>query len=422
MKITNIISREILDSRGNPTVETDIEINDEHWGRAAVPSGASTGKHEALELRDGDMNRYRGKGVLKAVANVNKIIGPEVMEKKITTIEDLDKLMIDLDGTENKSNLGANAILSVSMAFIQAAAQAQDLYAYEYIAEIFQSKPVLPRPMFNIMNGGAHANWSTDIQEFMVIPLEQESFSRALQTGSEVFHALQGILKEKGLSTSVGNEGGFAPKLSNNKEALDLIMSAIEKAGYKPGKDVGLGLDIAASEFFKPNKPGEDDDEYILKTEDRVLGVADWMVEVESWIKEYPLVSIEDPLDEDAWRSWTEFVKDESNNLEQIVGDDFLVTNVERIQKAIETEACNALLVKLNQIGTVSETLAAIKLAHDAGWKTVVSHRSGETEDTFISHLVVGTGSGQLKSGAPSRSERTAKFNELLRIEEVFSA
>ena len=421
MKITDIHAREILDSRGNPTVEVDMKI-DTFLGRAAVPSGASTGVHEALELRDGDEDRYHGKGVLKAVANVNEKIAAELVGKEFETVEEVDKMMIEMDGTENKSSLGANAILAVSMAFVQAHAAAQGKQAFEYISEMYGADPVLPRPMFNIMNGGAHANWSTDIQEFMVLPLVGDTFADQLEMGSEIFHSLEKILKDKGLSVNVGNEGGFAPALSSNPEALDLIMSAIEASGFTPGEDVGLGLDIAASEFHVENEEGEEDDQYHLKTEDRILSVAEWMDEVGMWIEKYPFVSIEDPLNEDSWNGWAEFLNRYGDKLEQVVGDDFLVTNVKRIEKAIEQNSCNALLVKLNQIGSVSETVAAMKLSESAGWKNVVSHRSGETEDTFISHLVVGTGAGQLKSGAPSRSERTAKFNELLRIEEYLRA
>lgn len=418
MQITKITALEILDSRGNPTVEASVTLADGTGGRAAVPSGASTGIHEALELRDDDAKRFHGEGVQKAIHNIQEVIAPALISQGELDLAALDKKLLELDGTKNKSNLGANAILAVSLAFAWAAAASHDEPLFKYISQVYGAAPKLPRPMFNIMNGGRHANWATDIQEFMVIPLDSPSFADSLRMGSEIFHALEDILKSKGLSTNVGNEGGFSPALKSNNEALDLIMQAIESAGYTPGTDVGLGMDIAASEFVQENQPGEADDEYLLKTEDRKLKSEDWKSQILEWISKYPLVSIEDPFAQDSWQSWHDFIQSPDNKLEQVVGDDLLVTNAERIQMAIDKQACNALLVKVNQIGSLSETFAAMKLSESAGWKNIVSHRSGETEDVTISHLAVGTGCGQIKSGAPSRGERTAKYNELLRIEQ----
>lgn len=423
MKITNIDAREILDSRGNPTIEVDLVLNNQYSGRASVPSGASTGDHEAIELRDKNDKRYNNKGVLGAVYNVENLILPVLKGHEFDSLDDIDKKMIELDGTENKSRLGANAILGVSMAYAQAMATARNIPLYEYINEVYfdgrdKRKPSLPRPMFNIMNGGAHANWSSDIQEFMVIPTQNKDFRENLRAGSEIFHALESILKSQGMSVNVGNEGGFAPELSSNRDAFELIVHAIEDAGYTPGVDVSIGVDIAASEFFRANKKGEQDDEYILKLDKKELLVSEWIHQIQEWVNEFPIISIEDPLSQDAWVSWHTFTKNMSGKLEQVVGDDLLVTNVERIRNAIDKKVCNALLVKPNQIGTVSETLSAMRIAEEAGWRNIVSHRSGETEDTFITHLVVGTSVGQIKSGAPSRGERTSKYNELLRIEE----
>lgn len=417
-QIKKISALEVLDSRGNPTVEAHLTLADGSEGRAIVPSGASTGVHEALELRDGNKKRYGGQGVLKAVMNITDKIQPEAIAAGEMDQEELDKFLIDLDGTPNKSSLGANAILAVSMAFGWAASKSLGQPMYEYIAAQYGNvQPRLPRPMFNIMNGGRHANWATDIQEFMVIPVKYDSFAEALQMGVEVFHSLGNILSQKGLSTNVGNEGGYAPQVSSNEMALDLVVQAIEKAGYKPGEQIAMGMDIAASEFLVENKPGEADDEYLLKKDKKKLPVGEWLELIGNWMRKYPLISIEDPVAEDAWQAWHNFLMNQEHNLEQIVGDDLLVTNVDRIKKAIELKACDALLVKLNQIGTLTETLSAMRLSSDAGWKNIVSHRSGETEDVTISHLAVGTACGQLKSGAPSRGERTAKFNELLRIE-----
>jgi enolase len=327
-------------------------------------------------------------------------------------------LLIELDGTLNKSSLGANAILGVSLAFAWAAAASARKPLYAYINDIFTNVELkLPRPMFNVMNGGQHANWATDIQEYMVIPVAFDSYRERLRVGVEIFHSLGKLLKDKGMSTNVGNEGGYAPGLSSNEEAFELLLIAIEKAGYAPGDQVAIGLDIAASEFVEENGTGEEDDTYNLKTEQRKLPVGEWLELVGEWIHKYPIISIEDPLAEDSWQAWHGFLQNQQHSLEQVVGDDLLVTNVDRIKKAIELKSCNALLVKLNQIGTLSETLDAMRLSLDAGWKNVISHRSGETEDVTIAHLAVGTACGQIKTGAPSRGERTAKFNELLRIE-----
>jgi enolase len=419
MRIAQIKALEILDSRGNPTVEAQVTLSDGSVGRAAVPSGASTGSHEVLELRDSDPKRYMGQGVLRALHNIEYQIAPLLIAESDLDQKSLDQAMLDLDGTPNKSNLGANAILAVSLAYAWAASNSLGQPLYQYINSLYgENREVkLPRPMFNIMNGGRHANWATDIQEFMIIPVKYTSFAEALRMGVEVFHTLEKILKDKGLSTNVGNEGGFAPAVDSNEAALDLILQAIQTAGYTPGEDIAMGMDVAASEFLIENKPGEEDDAYDLKKDKRQLPVEEWLEMIGSWIYKYPIISIEDPVAEDSWHAWHTFLQTQNHKLEQVVGDDLLVTNVDRIKKAIEEKACNALLVKPNQIGTLTETLAAMQLATDAGWNCIVSHRSGETEDVTISHIAVGTGCGQIKSGAPSRSERTAKFNELLRIE-----
>lgn len=417
MQVKSIRAREIIDSRANPTIEVDLVLADGSFGRAAVPSGASTGVHEALELRDGNKDYYLGKGVQQAVKNVNEAILNAVTKKEFASQAELDNFLLELDGSKNKSNLGANSILGVSLAFAVATARSKGLPVYKYINEITGGKMSFPKAMFNIMNGGKHANWSTDIQEFMVIPLSMERWADRLRAGCEIFLSLEKLLKSKGLSVNVGNEGGFAPILESNKQALDLIMQAIESAGYRPGEDIGLALDVASSEFYVPG----DEPKYELKTEKKVLSPEEWLETLVDWTKAYPLISIEDPFEQDDWSHWTALTaRTSGTSVQQIVGDDLLVTNVERIEKAVEQKACSALLVKLNQIGTLTETLAAMKMSEGAGWKNVVSHRSGETEDVFISHLVVGTGAGQLKTGAPSRGERTAKYNELLRIEEDF--
>lgn len=412
-KIKQIKARQILDSRGEPTVEVDLWLDGEEiFGRAAIPSGASTGTHEALELRDGDKSKYLGKGVSKAIENVEKKIAPAIIGQENLEQSALDKLMIELDGTVDKSNLGANAILGVSLAFAKAQAVARKLPLYLYIAELYdRSKLGIPSPMFNIMNGGKHANWSTDIQEFMVM-VEAETYEERLRGGMEIFGHLGKLLKEKGLSLNVGNEGGYAPGFDSNESVFEILSEAVTNAGYKLGSNVFLALDVAASEFYNP-----ENGKYTLKTENRELTKQEWMDTLTQWVSKYPLKSIEDPFSEDDWESWAKFTAQHGSKL-QIVGDDILVTNISRIERAINEKSCNALLVKLNQIGTLTETLQAMTLSEKNGWKNVVSHRSGETEDVTISHLAVGTNCGQIKTGAPSRGERTAKYNELLRISE----
>ncbi len=411
-KITKVHARQIIDSRANPTVEVDLWLEDGSFGRAAVPSGASTGQHEALELRDGDKAVWLGKTVDGAVENVNKLIAEEVSKVDFGSQADLDNFLIKLDGTENKEKLGANAILGVSLAFLHATANSKKVHLYELINEIYGKPEIkLPSPMFNIMNGGKHAEWSTDIQEFMVM-IKNRSYSEMLRAGCEIFLNLEKILKDKGMSTNVGNEGGFAPGFANNEEAFANISQAIEKAGYRLGEDVVFALDVASTEFYDASKSV-----YTLKTENRELSGDEWLDTLVSWVNKYPFASIEDPFAEDDWENWSKFTEKVGDKI-QIVGDDLLVTNAKRVEKAISTKACNALLVKVNQIGTFTETLAAMKLGQDAGWNNVLSHRSGETEDVTISHIAVGTACGQIKTGAPSRGERTAKYNELLRIEE----
>lgn len=413
MKITDIKARQIFDSRGNPTIEADLTLDDTFMGRAAIPSGASTGKHEMLELRDGDKANYHGQGVLKAVANVNTLIKDLLVGKENLTQAELDHLLIDLDGTSNKSHLGANAILSVSLAFAWAMSKAKGQQLFEYVGDLYGNKNYkMPRPMFNIMNGGKHAEWATDIQEYMIFPMKAASWVESIKIGTEIYLTLGKILKSKGYSINVGNEGGYAPALKSNQEALDLIVEAIETSGYKLGEEVSVGFDAAATEFYN-----EETGMYELKRDNKVLTkdeMIDWVVELS---KKYPVVSYEDMLAEDDWESWVKLTVRIGSTI-QNVGDDLLVTNVERVAKAIEMKACNALLVKLNQIGSLTETLAAMKMAEAAGWNNVVSHRSGETEDVTIAHVVVGTGAGQIKTGAPSRSERVCKYNELIRIEE----
>ena len=404
MKIANIIGREVLDSRGNPTVEVEVVLEDGVKAIALVPSGASTGIKEALELRDGD-NRYLGKGVLKAVNNVNTVIKERLVGENVFEQQKIDNIMLELDGTVNKSKLGANAILGVSMACLKAAAKESNKELYEYIGTEYS----LPRPMMNILNGGAHADNNLDFQEYMIIPINPK-FSEALRIGAEVFHTLKSILKSRGLATSVGDEGGFAPNLDNNKEGLDLIVEAITKAGYTPGKDVCIGLDVASSEFYEDGK-------YDLKGENRVLStdeLIDYYVEL---INKYPIISIEDPFSEVDWEGFTKFTKLVGDKV-QIVGDDLFVTNKKELQKGIDLKAGNAILIKVNQVGTITETLDAINLAKANGYKTIISHRSGETEDTTIADLAVGLNLGQIKTGSLSRSERIAKYNRLLRIEE----
>jgi len=409
-KIKKIIGREILDSRGNPTVEVDLWLADGSFGRAAVPSGASTGSHEAVELRDGDAKRYGGKGVSKAVANVNTILAKKLAGKDYDQ-RAVDKAMMLLDGTPNKGKLGANAILGVSMAFAKASAASMKKPLYMYFKQIGKTgSPVqLPVPMMNILNGGKHALNSTDLQEFMIMPVGAPSFAEALRWGTEVFHALKKILIARGLNTSVGDEGGYAPSLPSNAAAIDIILEAIEKAGYKPGKDIGIAIDGAASELYKDGK-------YHLATEGKSLTSAEMVAFYADWVAKYPIVSIEDGLAEDDWAGYELMTKTLGKKV-QIVGDDLFVTNVERLQMGIEKKACNSILIKLNQIGTVSETIDAVNMAKKGGFTSVISHRSGETEDATIADFVVGLGTGQIKTGSLCRSDRTAKYNQLLRIE-----
>lgn len=411
-KIAKIQAREVLDSRGNPTVEVDVVLKDGSFGRAIVPSGASTGTHEAVELRDGDAKRYFGKGVLKAVNNVNVKLKKVLIGKEFDQ-RSLDKKMIDLDGTENKSNFGANAILGISMAFAKAVAQSNKEPLYKYFKKVSKTKDslTLPVPMMNIINGGKHAQNSTDLQEFMIMPIGAPSFREALRYGVETFHSLKKILSSKGLNTAVGDEGGFAPALPSNESAIELIIEAITKAGYKPGKDIAIAIDPAASEFYKDGK-------YHLTTEGKILSSKEMIDFYENWVKKYPLISIEDGLAEDDWEGYQEMTKRLGSKI-QIVGDDLYVTNIKRLEKGIELKATNSILIKLNQIGTVSETMDTMAMAKKAGYTSVVSHRSGETEDTTIADFVVGMGSGQIKTGSLCRSERVAKYNQLLRIEEV---
>ncbi len=406
--IEEIIGREILDSRGNPTVEVEVVLEEGVFGRAAVPSGASTGAHEAVELRDGDAERYSGKGVLLAVENVNAIIAEELWGWDALDQVAIDEYLIALDGTPNKGHLGANAILGVSLAVAKAAADLLGLPLYRYIGGV--SARTLPVPMMNILNGGKHAVDGPDLQEFMAMPVGAPSFAEALRWGAETYHALKKVLSKRGYGTSVGDEGGFAPSLKSNEEALEVILEAIQKAGYRPGQDIYIALDPAASELF-------DDGKYHLKKEGRTLSGEQMVDFYQAWVDKYPIISIEDGLAEDDWDSWI-LMRQRLGDRIQIVGDDLLVTNVERLKMAIERRAANSILIKLNQIGTLTETLAAIEMAKQAGWTAVVSHRSGETEDATISDLVVAVNAGQIKTGAPCRSDRVAKFNQLLRIEE----
>jgi len=405
--IKRVKAREILDSRGNPTVEVEVELKDGQTGTAAVPSGASTGKHEALELRDGDKKRYNGKGVFKAVANVNGTISSAVSGMSVLDQRKIDRMLINLDGTPDKSKLGANAILGVSLAVARAAAASKKMPLYRYLNDA--RTYTLPVPMMNILNGGRHAENSTDLQEFMVMPAGAKSFREALRIGTEVYHALKKVLKGRGLNTNVGDEGGFAPSLPSNKDAVEAILAAIDSAGYKPGKDCFIALDPAASEL---NKNGR----YVLAREGKTLDSREMVEFYVKWVSAYPIISIEDGMAEDDWEGWQLLMKRLGDKV-QLVGDDLYVTNVERLQRGIELKASNAILIKLNQIGTLTETIEAIETARKAGWTAVVSHRSGETEDTTIADLAAGLGTGQIKTGAPCRSERTAKYNRLLKIE-----
>jgi enolase len=406
--IEDISGREILDSRGNPTVEVEVTLMDGSWGRAAVPSGASTGIHEALELRDGDKSRYGGKGVLQAVEHVNEDIADALIGWDATEQKAIDMTLLELDGTPNKSKLGANAILGTSLAVAKAAANSQGMPLYRYIGGVYAH--LLPVPMMNILNGGAHTGWqSTDAQEFMVMPLGAESFAEGLRWGAEIYHSLKGVLKARGYTTLVGDEGGYAPALKANSEAVEVILEAIEKAGYKAGKQVCIALDPAASEFYE-------DGIYNLRKEGRKLSSEEMVAFWKSWVDQYPIVSIEDGLAQDDWQGWELMVQQMGDRV-QIVGDDLLVTNPERVRKAIKQKSANALLVKLNQIGSLTETIEAVETCHRAGWRAVTSHRSGETEDATIADLVVALNMGQIKTGAPARSDRVAKYNQLLRIE-----
>jgi enolase len=409
--VTSVYGREILDSRGNPTIEVEVGLMDGSMGRAAVPSGASTGVHEALEMRDGDKARFGGKGVTKAVENVNEVIAEELVGWDATEQREIDLMLLALDGTPNKSKLGANAILGTSLAVAKAAAISVELPLYRYIGGVHAH--ILPVPMLNILNGGAHTGWqSTDAQEFMVMPLGAESFSEGLRWGAEIYHALKAVLKGRGYTALVGDEGGYAPALKANAEAVEVILEAIEKAGYVAGEQVAISLDPAASEFYE-----KETGLYNLRTEGRKLTSAEMVDFWKSWVDQYPIVSLEDGLAEDDWEGWqmlTAAIGDKT----QLVGDDLLVTNPERVRRGIREKSCNALLVKVNQIGSLTETIEAVEICHRAGWRAVTSHRSGETEDTTIADLAVALNMGQIKTGAPARSDRVAKYNQLLRIED----
>ncbi len=410
-QIIDVTAREILDSRGNPTVEVEVWLDDGGFGRAAVPSGASTGEHEAVELRDGDRERYLGKGVLKAVQNVNAVIAEALIGMDATDQVAVDRRLLELDGTENKSNLGANAILGVSLAVARAAADSLGLPLFSYIGGV--NAKVLPVPMMNILNGGKHADNNVDLQEFMIMPVLATSFREALRMGAEVFHHLKRVLKEKGLNTAVGDEGGFAPDLQSNEAALQVILQAIEKAGYRPGEDIYLALDPASSEFYDKQRGL-----YLLKSENRELSPGDMVDYYVQLVNKYPILSIEDGMAEDDWDGW-KIMTDRLGSRIQLVGDDLFVTNTHRLGKGIEMKVANSILIKLNQIGTLTETLDAIQMAHRAGYTTVISHRSGETEDATIADVAVAVNAGQIKTGSTSRSDRVAKYNQLLRIEEL---
>jgi len=410
-QIELILAREILDSRGNPTVEADVILESGARGRAAVPSGASTGEHEALEIRDGDKKRYAGKGVLQAVNNINDVIGPELEGMDASEQREIDNIMLALDGTPTKAKLGANAILAVSMAAARAMADHLGTELYQYLGGFTAS--LLPTPMMNILNGGAHADSNVDFQEFMVMPVGASSFSEALRWGVETFHVLKGVLKKRGYNTAVGDEGGFAPSVKSNDEAIEVVLEAIPQAGYKPGEQIAIALDPAASEFYDKAKK-----KYVFKKSDKSAHSSAQMVKFwADWVRQYPIVSIEDGLAEDDWEGW-KMITAELGDKIQLVGDDLFVTNVERLQRGIDAGVGNSILIKVNQIGTVSETIDAINLARENRYTAVISHRSGETEDTFIADLAVATGAGQIKTGSASRTDRIAKYNQLLRIEE----
>ncbi len=414
MFIEDIVARQILDSRGNPTVEVEVITTDGVTGRAAVPSGASTGEHEAVELRDGDKNVYLGKGVLKAVENVNETIAPELVGVSVVEQVHIDHLLIDLDGTENKSKLGANAILGVSLAVAHAGAKTVGLPLYRYVGGT--NANTLPVPMMNILNGGQHADNTVDMQEFMVMPVGAETFADSLRMGVEVFHSLKGVLKKRGLNTAVGDEGGFAPNLGSNEEAIEVVLEAIEKAGYKPGDDMYIALDPAVSEMYR-------DGGYVFwkSDPDRKRSSEDMVRYWTEWVEKYPIISIEDAMAENDWEGW-KMLTDAVGDKVQLVGDDLFVTNTERLRRGIEEGTANSILIKVNQIGTLTETLEAVELAHKHGYTAVMSHRSGETEDATIADLAVATNCGQIKTGSASRSDRTAKYNQLLRIEEALDA
>ncbi|MGY8786983.1 MAG: phosphopyruvate hydratase [Fidelibacterota bacterium] len=410
--IEKIHAREILDSRGNPTLEVELYLANGMMGRAAVPSGASTGDHEAMELRDMDPNRYLGKGVRTAITHINSSIADALKGMDVTNQVEIDQLMIKMDGTENKSNLGANTLLGVSLAAAHTGALASGRPLYQYLGG--KSANTLPVPMMNILNGGSHADNTVDIQEFMVFPFGASTFSEALRMGTEIFHHLKAVLKSKGLNTAVGDEGGFAPDLSSNEEALEIILLAIEKAGYKPGKDIYLALDVAASEIYENGK-------YNLESEGRLLSSEEMVIYLSSLVNKYPIVSIEDGLHEDDWEGWNHMTAELGHKI-QIVGDDLTVTNIKRLQRAIDEKSMNSILIKLNQIGTVTETIQAVEMARNAGFSAVISHRSGETEDTTIADLSVAMGMGQIKTGSASRTDRICKYNQLLRIEDALGA
>jgi enolase len=410
-EIVSIRAREVLDSRGNPTVEADVILESGALGRAIVPSGASTGEHEAVELRDGDKSHYGGKGVLQAVANVETVIAPELEGMDASNQRLIDQSMIALDGTPNKGKLGANAILAVSMAAARAVAQTLEIPLYRYLGGVNAS--VLPTPMLNVLNGGAHADSNVDFQEFMIMPVGAESFSEALRWSAETFHTLRGVLKKKGYNTAVGDEGGFAPSLKSNAEAIELILEAIEAAGYRPGEQISIALDPASSEFYN-----KETGKYVFKKSDkRELSSEEMVAFYDNWTRQYPIVSLEDGLAEDDWAGW-KILTDKLGSRIQLVGDDIFVTNIKRLQRGIEEGVANSILIKLNQIGTITETLEAIDLGRRYGYTSVISHRSGESEDTFIADLAVATGVGQIKTGSVSRTDRIAKYNQLLRIEE----
>jgi len=409
--IEAVYGRQILDSRGNPTVEVEVTTASGAWGRAAVPSGASTGVHEALELRDGDKKRYLGKGVTKAVENVNTAIAQALLGWDVTQQKEIDEMLLELDGTPNKANLGANAVLGTSLAVAKAAANALEMSLYRYIGGVYAH--VLPVPMMNILNGGAHTGWqSTDAQEFMVMPFGASSFSEGLRWGAEIYHALKSVLKGRGYTALVGDEGGYAPALKANAEAVEVILEAVEKAGYKAGTEIAIALDPAASELYD-----KESGKYNLRKEGKMLSSEEMVGFWKNWVDQYPIVSIEDGLDEDDWEGW-KMLTEEIGDRVQLVGDDLLVTNPKRVARAIDEKSCNALLVKVNQIGSLTETIEAVQMCQRNGWRAVASHRSGETEDTTISDLVVALNMGQIKTGAPARSDRVAKYNQLLRIED----